>query len=287
MQLLKFINARGEEIVFDSGAPYVFWRIKGLESPPVNPVYTQAMEQHGYTLHELLMESRTITVTGHIHGPEGVREMYKLRRALNRICNPLNGVGTLVYQNDAGVYHIDAFCRGTPYETKIQNVQTLSLVFECPQVFFTTERANEAALAYVEGGLCFPLITPGFFGTIGYQVTIDNDGDYQTPMEIFIGGGAINPKVINETTGAFVQVEKHIQAHEQLYINTDTEHNEVSLLTVDEHSQPVKVNAYSYLSDDSDLFMLPQGENLLSFRTDDNNTHIRIRLLFRKRFVGV
>jgi len=287
MQLLRFISSRGESITFENSAPFVFWRVKGLEAPPVTPVYTQSMEQHGYSLDSILMESRTITITGHIHGQSGIREMYQLRRDLNRVCNPMNGIGTLVYQNDAGVYRINAFCRSNPYEGKERNIQTLSVSFECPQPFFTTERAEELALAYVRGGLKFPLRTPGFFGTLGYRVTADNDGDIETPLEIFIGGGAINPKVINETTGRFVQVKKHIQTHEQLYINTDPEHIEVSLMTVDEHSQHVKINAYSYLSDDSDLLRLPQGVNMLRFNTDDNNTHIRIRLLFRKRFVGV
>jgi len=287
LQLLRFINAHGAEISFDSRAPYVFWRITGLEAPPVNPIYTQSMGQHGYTLNALLMEARTIKATAHIHGSNGVREMYQMRRELNRVCNPLNGVGTLIYQNDAGVYHIDAFCRGNPYENKIQNVQTLNVIFECPQVFLMAPRPDEVALAYVDGGLEFPIETPGFFGTLGYQAILDNDGDIELPLKIYIGGGAINPKVLNETTGQFIQVEKHIQDHEQLFINTDPEAIEVSLLTVDEQSRPIKVNAYSYLSDDSDFIMLPQGENILSFHTDDNNTHIRVRLSLWKRFTGV
>jgi len=287
VQFLRFINSRGEEISFDSTAPFVFWRITGLNVPTANPIFTQAVGQHGYTLHDLLMEGREIRVTAHVHGPQGVREMYQKRRELNRVCNPLYGVGTLTYQNDAGTYQIEAFCRSIPYETKLENVQTFSIIFDCPKTFFTTPAQERVLLAYIDGGLEFPLVTPGFLGTMGYEARPFNDGDIDTPLEIIIGGGAVFPTVTNETTGKFVCVERHLQEHEKLYINTDDENTEVSLLTVDEHSNPVKINAYSYLTDDSDLFRLAQGENVLSFNSADNNTRIKIELLFRKRFVGV
>ena len=288
MQRLRFINARGAEISFDNHAPFVFWKIQGIEMPPTFSISTQASGQHGYTPHELLLEQRTVRLSAHIHGTDGVRRMYELRKSLNEVCNPLLGIGTLVYENDNGIWQIGAFCRGNPYAGKTHGVQTLDLTFECPLPFWLSRELSEAKLAYVDGGLEFPIITPNNFGTLGYQVHIDNDGDAPAPLEFFIDGGALNPIIINETTGEFIRLSRHVRLRDTLYINTDPEALEVSLITIDpETNLPQRDNAYGYISVDSTLFRLVPGINMLKFTSDDENKQVRIRILFRKRYVGV
>ena len=288
MQRLKFINSRGQEIAFDSFPPFIFWKIQGTELPPVTVISSHSSGQNGYTLHDLLLDEREVRLSCHIHGVEGKQKMFELRRELNHICSPAFGLGSLIYTNDYGSWQTPAFCGSNGYGNKIQNIQTLDVTFECPSAFWLSAEPVQAGLAYVEGGLEFPLKTPGAFGMLGYRVNISNDGDADAPLEFHIDGGALNPVITNVTTGEFIKLSKFLQPHDKLYINTDPENMTVSLVSVDpETNEEVLTNAFGYLTDDSALFKLAPGMNEIIFSSDDENKRVSIRIIFRKRYAGV
>jgi len=168
-------------------------------------------------------------------------------------------------------------------------VQTLSISLECPSPFWLDPEPTPVLLAFVGGGLEFPLVTPTEFGFLGYRAIADNTGDSPVPIEMYISGGAVNPRVTNKTTGEFIHVQRPMETHEELFINTDPEHMEVTLLSVDPVSgAATRGNAYGYLSQDSTIMMmLVPGMNELTFSSDDENRTIRIRIFYRRRFTGV
>lgn len=290
MQRLTYINARGQEIEFTNYAPYVFWKIKGLELPPVSVTSTQAVGQHGYTLDDILLESRLIQLTGHIHGrgEGGVELMYELRRKLTEVCNPLLGLGSLIYENNSGAYRIEAFCKSNPPNFKQLNLSTLDIAWECPNPFFKPKKPIVTQLAYIKSGIQFPLKAPNVWGALGYQITINNDGDAPAPLEFMIDGGAINPKIINETTGKFIQIERQLQTYDKMYINTDPENTTVEHITIDyETNEQVRTNAYGYLTPESELFSLALGKNLIRFASDDGNKRVKIGITYSTLYTGV
>lgn len=293
MQEVKFINANGEEIIFTSHQPYVFWKIDGLGVQNVETIYTQSPSQYGYSLNNLLLNERTITITGHIHGQgeDSLLEMYKLRRKLAKLLNPMLSMGKLIYKNDYREYEIGAFLKSHTNLDKYNSVglQTVELVFECPFPFFQDTEQNGVFLNYVEGGLEFPLVTPTEFGLFGYYVEVDNDSDCDLPVEMYVDGGSLNPTIKNETTGEFIKIEKPLASHEKLYINTDPEQIEVSIIRKDvETNKEVRENAYGYLTYDSTLFKLKTGINELTFKSDDEeNKKVRVKIYYRKCYLGV
>jgi hypothetical protein len=289
MQKLRYINPRGHEIAFTDFPPYVFWDIKGLEVPELSETMSQSSGQHGYTLHNVLVDGRTVRMSAHIYGTRGERHMYELRRQINAVCNPLLGLGQLVYENDFGKWRAMAYVNSGVYERRVKNAQTLSLSFRCPGGFLESADPFQFFLAYIEGGLEFPLETPTEFGLFGYRVDILNDGDAPAPLEMHMDGGSLNPVIRNLTTGEVIRLKKQIHHYERLYINTDPENKTVQLITIDpETNQPVGVNAYGYLSEDSTLFGLVPGMNAVTFNSDDEeNKAVRIRGVYRKRYVGV
>lgn len=287
MQKLKFINSRGFEVEFMSQDPFIFWKIDGISLPPVEPVFTQSVGQSGYTLHSIVFDSRVVTLTGHVVDSYGdVKKMYGERQRLLNIISPSFGIGRLVYENDNGRWSIPAFCKDAAYAEKINSVQTLNINFECPSPFWQDYENTVVSLAYVEGGLKFPIVTPGFFGTLGYRAFVDNKGDVPAPMEIYIDGGAQNPMIKNVSTGEFIKVERKMNPYDKLYINTDPENLKVELIRNDGISE-TRENAYGYLSFDSSLFGLKPGMNELIFTSDDENKKVKIRLVFRLLYSGV
>jgi len=288
VQRISFTNARGTVISFDNFPPYYLWKIDRTGLPEVTTIKTQTVGQSGYTFHGNLFESREVKVTGHVFGRAGLEAFYGFRRRLNDVLNPLLGPGELVYQNSYGVWKIPAFANAAPYEDRIGPSQTLNIIFECPSPFWRSMEASIASLAYIYGGLRFPVRLPNRFGAFGYQAFIDNGSDVETPIEMTIDGGSSNPIIINETTGDFIKLAKHVNVGEQLFINTDTENLEVSLIYVDPATNGrVRENAYGYLTNDSRLFRLARGLNRLRFMSDDENRNVRITIRFYKLYVGV
>ena len=167
MQRLIFRNAHNAEVAFES-APYFFWKVDGTGLPDVTAIKTQTVGQSGYTLHGTMFESREVKMTGHVFGREGIAAFYEARKKLNAVCNPLHGVGELIYQNSFGIWAIPAFVVSMPFDERVGNSQTVSVVFECPSPFWRSAEKSIASLAYIYGGLHFPIQTPNRFGTLGY-----------------------------------------------------------------------------------------------------------------------
>lgn len=217
--------------------------------------------------------------------------MYKIRRKLAKLLNPMLSMGKLIYKNDYREYEIGAFLKSHTNLDKYNSVglQTVELVFECPFPFFQDTEQNGVFLNYVEGGLEFPLVTPTEFGLFGYYVEVDNDSDCDLPVEMYVDGGSLNPTIKNETTGEFIKIEKPLASHEKLYINTDPEQIEVSIIRKDvETNKEVRENAYGYLTYDSTLFKLKTGINELTFKSDDEeNKKVRVKIYYRKCYLGV
>lgn len=118
---------------------------------------------------------------------------------------------------------------------------------------------------------------------------MDNDSDCDLPVEMYIDGGSLNPTITNETTGEFIKIEKPLQTYEKLYINTNPEQIEVSIIRKDaETNQEIKENAYGYLTYDSTLFKLKIGLNELTFKSDDEeNKKVRVKIYYKKCYLGV
>jgi hypothetical protein len=291
MQKATYTNARGQKIDFTDHPPYVFWEIRGLEIPDLAEITTQASGQHGYTLHDLLVESRTVRLSAHVKVRDTQRAslFYGLRRRLNAVCNPLLGLGELRYENAHGQWRIPCYANANPYDKRVNDAQTLAVHFRCPGGFLESADPIPFRLAYIEGGLAFPLVTPSAFGLFGYRVEIDNDGDAPAPIEMYMDGGGINPVIRNQTTGAAIRLKKHLHYYERLYINTDRDNQKVQLVSIDvETNEPVYINAYGHLTDDSELFSLAPGINALTFNSDDeHNKNVSIKGSYRKRYIGV
>ena len=288
MQRLKYINPRGVEIDFTSAAPFVFWKIDGLSLPEAIIINTQAAGQNGFSAHSVVMEERYIKLTGHIHGKTGVAEMYALRQKMSSALNPSLGPGVIVYENDYGKWKIDAICTSAPYLDKVRNIQTLNVNFTCPSPYFLSSEPLIILLSYVEGGLEFPVVTPGYFGTLGYLAEVDNDSNDDLPIEMLMEGGAVNPVITNKTTGEFIKLTKDIPVGEKLYVNTNPEELEVSLIYIDPSTNKEKrINAYGYLTADSTLLKMKPGTNELTFTSDDETKKVKIKITIYKRYAGV
>lgn len=114
------------------------------------------------------------------------------------------------------------------------------------------------------------------------KTTILNDGHLPTPVEIAFYGPAENPRITNETTGEYIQVNRSLGEDDVLHITTAFGNKTVVI----EH-QGERTNAFHYIDLDSAFFELRLGESSISYDTDNDLEPQGVEIRYRKRYLGI
>src|SRR5699024_4879170 len=111
---------------------------------------------------------------------------------------------------------------------------------------------------------------------------IYNQGDVETPVEIIFRGPALNPKVINHTTGEFIKVDRELTSDDVLYITTHFGNKKVEM-----ESNGVRENVFHYIDLDSTFFSLVVGDNMIEYTTEDELISQGVEIRYYNRYLGV
>lgn len=136
----------------------------------------------------------------------------------------------------------------------------------------------------VRGGLKFPLKLPNKFATVSFYKEIDNIGDTDAPVQIEYVGPAKNPRVTNETTGEFIQVNMEIGEKEKLVIDTREGRETVNLITPHETR-----DVYNNIDLRSNMSLkLIVGKNLIKYSSDIEGAKDKVTIKdYTNKYVGV
>ena len=146
--------------------------------------------------------------------------------------------------------------------------------------FYELEKLEE--LTTWTGGLNFPLNLPFTLKQKGENIkNIYNDGHVDTAIEIIFRGPAINPKVINQTTGEFIQVNRELTSEDILYITTKYRNKKVEI-----EKNGVRTNAFNYIDLDSTFFSLKVGDNLMEYSTESLEPQ-GVSIKYSNKYLGV
>lgn len=115
----------------------------------------------------------------------------------------------------------------------------------------------------VTGGLKFPITLATTFATVTFYKEIENKGDADAPVQIEYIGPALNPRITNETTGEYIQVNMEIGEKEKLVIDTREGKETVNLMTP--HGTK---DVYNNIDLNSTFFKLIVGKNLIKYSSD-------------------
>lgn len=285
MERLIFINSRGESITLGKSPPYILQTIEGLGGPSTDVQMQKSPFQDGQVYLDTLLEERTIDFDVAIlaNTPE---ELYQRRAELVRVFNAKLGPGILRYEYYGNVREIEATVETAPIfpagsGSKGYTFQIARFSLVCPSPFWLDPLEQNIKLEDFVSNFRFPFHFPVIFSTRGDTRTIINDGDVPTPIIVEFRGPATNPRIENNTTGEFIQVNREVPVNYRLIINTEFGRKRVSIIAPD----GVETNAFHYLDLDSTFFGLEVGENRLSFITAGGRPEVYIR--FKKRYTGV
>ena len=202
MQKLVFTNGGGQSIDLTSGN-FGITNWEGFSGAELNIQTQQVPFQDGGVFLDALIEQREVSVTVAIQDNNNLSLRYELKRQLISALNPKLGEGVLVYTNDYLSRQIKAVPQLPIFENKNSNdAGTLkaSVVFSCPSPYWEDLEETSVEL------------------NLGQEVTIDNQGDIPTQVEIILGAGLTDPSVKNITTDKMIKLNGYFE--NETVINT-------------------------------------------------------------------
>lgn len=114
------------------------------------------------------------------------------------------------------------------------------------------------------------------------QKTIINGGHLDAPVQVIFQGPAENPRIINQTTGERIIVNRTLTEDDFLRIDTDPDHISVQI-----ERNGVAEDAYGYIDLDTDFFQLVPGENVIEYGTDNELDPQQVVIIHRERYLGI
>ena len=136
------------------------------------------------------------------------------------------------YTNDYKKYRIYGKVEDSvEFNDRKNNHDTATISFYCQDPYWLDEKGQDIDIKSVKGGLEFPLNLSTHFAIVSFYKEIENQGDEEAPVKIEYVGPATNPRVTNETTGEYIQVNMDIGEKEKLVIDTREGKETVNLIT--------------------------------------------------------
>ena len=203
------------------------------------------------------------------------------RQRLIKFFNPLNS--GILKVNYCGIeryinYEVESF---KDNRTNLYEQLNFTVYIICPDPYFYEAERLEELTTWI-GGLNFPLNLPFNLKQRGEdKKNIFNDGHVDTPVEVVFKGPAINPKIVNQTTGKFIQVNRELTSEDTLYITTQYRNKKVEI-----ERNGVRTNAFNYIDLDSTFFNLSVGDNLIEYSTQSLEPQ-GVSIKYSQKYLGV
>lgn len=282
MKQAIYTNKRGGSVVLGADAPYILTEMDGTGGTPASLQTQKAPYQDGVTHLDTTLEPRPLTLKIMVLA-ETAEEMQQRRRRLAQVLNPKLGPGTVRYGYGGKTWEIEAvpelaaaFPDGGDFEDTMQP-GLISLL--CPSPFWLDPFTESEEIVTWIGGMRFPWRLPNRFAMRGPSIkNIINKGDVETPVRIEFKGPATHPRVTNQTTGEYVQVNRQLLAGDVLIIATDFGAKRVEI-----NGQ----NAFNWIDLGSTFWQLEVGDNIIEYSSDDPVEPAAVSISYRNRYVGI
>lgn len=260
MYKVIFENDNGKAFAFGPDGNNWFGMNIG-EGMEINLGKSQGFAQVGETVETQAVSGRAIDVTGRFIG-----DIVAGKNALRNVCAPLAS-GRLIFN---GTHYARVYVKAAPSFSAVKNNGIFKMQFFAPFPFFYTFGETHEAIGGITPQFRLPVnyATPHRFGTRdpNKYVNVINSGDVRIPFKAIIRseGVSTNPVITNLGTFAFLKINGTLNNGEYITIFRD----ENNVLRAEKTADTQVTDVITWIDDESNLFELESGDNLIS-ATDD------------------
>lgn len=283
-------NDRGHSVTIRYALPYWLNQVIGLDGSNAMISSSRSVNQDGVTINNVSLPERQIQILGEIKGAS--KDNLSLYRSqLLQAFNP-KVMGTLYYEYGYTKRKIRVQVGAAPSFAKSQGVyNVLSFIVDlvAPDPYLREYEDSDYILGTYEKGMTFPLTIPegGIYisNTDLYQtVNAVNAGDESCGIEVVFKalGEVVNPRLTNDDTGEFIQVNQTLQLGDVLTVTTHFLNKRAIL-----NQGGVETNVFNWIDLDSTFLQLAVGDNNLSFDAYAGLDNLEITIKYTPRYLGV
>lgn len=285
METVTYTNPLGQSVKF-ADAPFFIQSVTGLGDVSANIQLQKSAYNDGSSFIDALLKEREIglefLIVANAEAKETYGDVSRMREHVASVLNPKLGQGVLKYENERIVRLITCIADGVPQfndgESRTEMIQNGSVNFVAPEPYWrSTEITSEPLAAFVE---MFEFPFDDFFevGTQGHTRIFNNKGNVETSIKVIIEGPVTKPKIMNKTTGEYIEVDCILEEKDILSINTDKEEKSV-LLNGN--------NIFGRITLESVLFDLKVGENEIEFTAAQGQSSAKLQIEWQEKFLAV
>ena len=290
MERLIFTNARDQQIEFNDTGVYQWTNVEDLGGITFDMQTSTGPYQDGASLMgEPRMMTRILNVSFIIKSTNIMTAL----REINNIMNPKLGDGTVVYERDGISRKLTKVrARKLPSmlggNAKGKTFQFTNIILEAFDPYYKDVSEYEAEISSGGNLFEFPVnLHDDFVFDYGdvEGVTIQNNGDVDTPITVILDGPQASPlEVINETTGEKIVLDMALLADERLTITTEIDN--INVIKTDLTTGATSV-AFQYIDvDETTFFNLSLGANKIVINAAEAQVG-SATVKYRTRYVGV
>lgn len=287
MKKLIYRNSLGAEFEFTNTAPFLLNKIDTSNDVNVYSIKGMAQDGESYLGNTLDARDISLEVTVIANNKE---ELINYKDKINKVFNPRNGEGYLIYKDDIKERKIKCIVNKLPYFTVVNgrvNKCLVSLIANNPFWIDISESKEEIALW--KGDFSFELEIPFDGIEMGHRepsliVNVNNTGDVESGMRIEFKALATltNPSLLNVNTQEFIKINKTMSAGEIISISTYFGNkNVISTLN------GFTINAFNYIDFTSTFLQLHTGDNLFRYNADTGLDNLEVSLYHENQYLGV
>lgn len=271
----RYVNALGEEIVFDYDHGFLINKPDGIDTLAVDVDTAQGVGQVGATVQARSIKTRPINVDGKI-----VWSGTAIKDRLMEVVRP--DVSGTFY---AGDWRLSVVVTDTPTIGPEPQFAHFQFSVLAAYSYWQTAALQSVQLSGIQYYFKFPWnISRAYrFGerVKALYMNVKNTGQTECPFKLIVKAldAAENVKIENILTGEFLLVEKALAPGEQLTVTTS--HAYTTVVSSEDG------DCRGALTLDSDLFRLHAGDNILKPSADSGLDNLDISVEFSPERVGV
>lgn len=280
MYSAKFETDNGLTFVFGENGGNAFDMDLG-SGVPVNIGTSQGFSQIGETVDTLAVNGRPIPVIGVLY-----RDIDNQKRNMRKIFAPFVA-GKLVFEDG---HYTRVFVQDPPSFSPVKNDGRFTMKFFAPFPYFYGQNEERVQIGKIESMFRFPVnyAEPHIFGKIskGRFSKIYNDSDVKVPygFQVVVNGTSTNPTVTNLLTFEFLKINGTFNAGDVIKVYRD-ENNVLVANMTDKDGNVIDI--ISMIDDDSTLYELAVGDNLISINDDEGGVGMSATVSFKPVVVAL